>query len=365
MIQEGGVKPGEKLPSEVHWSESLGVSRDTIRAALDQLTSEGWVEVRKFQGAFAAVPEETSAPLFETVMFLTRLEPKTPKPDSHFMEQVNFAAQSELDLRHLNCLTLSPRQGASSIIHLLNHAMPAGVLIAHGAGESEELPAVLEHIQRLNLPAVVNGNSPKLAGMDRVYSDHHQGSRDLTTWLIQQGCTSFCRIFEGPESDTRYWKQGRHSGFQEALQEHDLSPGKTVYYQSPFHRDRVAQSKDSFEDMVSFLAGKLVELLSSPTPPDALICGTDGIAFLVSAACRKFGLTPGKDVLIAGYDNYWKQCWEAEFEPNPLTVTVDKHNDRVGQHMVEILAKRLEGSLPPDVYEKKIPSSLVVIDPES
>ena len=51
---EGKLGPGDKLPNEVALSQSLGVSRTTLRDAIRTLTAQGVLEVRRGRGTFVA-----------------------------------------------------------------------------------------------------------------------------------------------------------------------------------------------------------------------------------------------------------------------------------------------------------------------
>lgn len=53
-INEGRLKPSEKLPTEHVLAKSLGVSRSVIREAIAQLRNEGLVETRQGVGAFVS-----------------------------------------------------------------------------------------------------------------------------------------------------------------------------------------------------------------------------------------------------------------------------------------------------------------------
>ncbi|MFI1730004.1 GntR family transcriptional regulator [Streptomyces acidicola] len=55
MIINGSLKPGQHLV-EADLAESLGVSRQPIREALQRLQTAGWVDLRPAQGAFVHSP---------------------------------------------------------------------------------------------------------------------------------------------------------------------------------------------------------------------------------------------------------------------------------------------------------------------
>ncbi|MFO8031391.1 MAG: FadR/GntR family transcriptional regulator [Desulfohalobiaceae bacterium] len=52
LIFRGKLKPGEKLPPERELSESFGVSRPSVKAAINRLVNLGLVEQRQGQGTF-------------------------------------------------------------------------------------------------------------------------------------------------------------------------------------------------------------------------------------------------------------------------------------------------------------------------
>ena len=53
-IQNGHFKPGEKFPTEHALCEEFGVSRTTVRGALNQLTIEGYLVRQQGRGTFVA-----------------------------------------------------------------------------------------------------------------------------------------------------------------------------------------------------------------------------------------------------------------------------------------------------------------------
>lgn len=54
LIEEGGLSPGEQLPSERELSEQLQVSRGTVREAVQFLQALGLVEIRHGSGTFVS-----------------------------------------------------------------------------------------------------------------------------------------------------------------------------------------------------------------------------------------------------------------------------------------------------------------------
>jgi GntR family transcriptional regulator len=59
LISSGQLKPNDALPSEWELSEFYGVSRLTVRHALETLVSQGWLNRRHGVGTFIASPSVT------------------------------------------------------------------------------------------------------------------------------------------------------------------------------------------------------------------------------------------------------------------------------------------------------------------
>ena len=63
----GELQPGEKIPTEVEFSEKLGVSRNAVREALKVLVAFGILEIRRPEGTF--VVDKFSQKLFDPMIY--------------------------------------------------------------------------------------------------------------------------------------------------------------------------------------------------------------------------------------------------------------------------------------------------------
>lgn len=77
-IVNGAIRPGERLPSTRTLAADLGVSRNTVVAAVDRLTSEGYLEARIGSGTFVCrtLPDDAMAP---AVRLATNTSARTPQ----------------------------------------------------------------------------------------------------------------------------------------------------------------------------------------------------------------------------------------------------------------------------------------------
>ena len=53
-IMSGELKPGDKIPTELELSESLGVGRNSVREAVKSLVAMGVLNIRRSEGTFVA-----------------------------------------------------------------------------------------------------------------------------------------------------------------------------------------------------------------------------------------------------------------------------------------------------------------------
>ena len=72
-VLEGRLRPGVRLPATRFLARELGLSRNTVLTAYDQLASEGFLELRHRSGVFVA----EDLPIAEPVAVAT---PPTPAP---------------------------------------------------------------------------------------------------------------------------------------------------------------------------------------------------------------------------------------------------------------------------------------------
>lgn len=60
MLRDGRLTPGQRLPSERELATSFGVSRSTVRDAVQRLSLLGYVDVRQGDGTIVKAPDEAA-----------------------------------------------------------------------------------------------------------------------------------------------------------------------------------------------------------------------------------------------------------------------------------------------------------------
>ena len=124
IVEEGRFPPGSKLPNENELSETLGVSRTTLREAISFLVAQGVQEIRRGKGTFVAGDLPAGA--------------------------VNMAALS----------SLRSRVRARDLFEMRLIFEPATVALACQRASDEELRQIQQKAERMEQVALEGGDWP-------------------------------------------------------------------------------------------------------------------------------------------------------------------------------------------------------------
>ena len=106
-IQDGNILPGDKLPSERHLIEMLGVSRSSVREALQGLAAMDLVETRPGEGTFV---KEQHAGLLISGKQIGQLSSELQMEMRHHLNQSRLILESEI--LALAALNINPQSAA-------------------------------------------------------------------------------------------------------------------------------------------------------------------------------------------------------------------------------------------------------------
>lgn len=209
----------------------------------------------------------------------------------------------------------------------------SGLLLFAAPGTQSD---VIRRIRHFGVPVVlVNRHFPELP-CDYIGADNAAGGKLATTHLISQGCRRIA--FLGGNHQLYSW-HGRLEGYRRALAEAGLKEEPGFVAESLCNREEGAELID--------------HVLSLPVKPDGIFCYNDTIAIGAMMALKAKGLTPGRDVAVAGFDDIPEGL---SFSPSLTTVTA--HPRLQGALAVALLQSRMaDPSLP--VQEVVLPVELI------
>lgn len=347
-IEEGELRPGDRLPSYAELRKNHGLTQPTVDRSHALLEKDGYIERVAGKGTFVATPtaakvDASNSNLLDSSILVLTQVPATRwsgHQQTGWREFIPLGAINEIRTKSFNVMSLdSDNMQQSDIAYFLQH-LPAGAVIIGEASLTASMLNTATRMQEAGIPVVVYGYEPELATFDRVISDHEQGCYELTKWLIERGCQRILQTC--PDAAPSHWFAMRQKGYLRAMSEAGLSPIETGFYPAfiPTCNDP-ALFKSAVRTMADYLTG----YFSGNQPVEAIMAVSDGDVYVQAAACRLLGKEPNKDVLFVGYDHYWEDALERTLESTTPLATVDNRNPELGAALVQLLHDRIEGRL--------------------
>ncbi|RXE46634.1 LacI family DNA-binding transcriptional regulator [Chromohalobacter israelensis] len=213
----------------------------------------------------------------------------------------------------------------------------AGLILVPVEGTSRadlEGPRV-RHLR--DFPLVLISRDVADTAFDRVINDDEHGVRLLFDHLHALGHRRLAWLGGGGDTSTAH---DRERSFRREMDAAGLPVDETTIHHGP--------TSLAFGDRM------LDELMALPTPPTAIVCFSDVIAFGVLAACYRRGLRPGIDLSVTGFDDMGAAAYSA-----PALTSVRVRTDLIGDRASELLLARIAGDRQPAVREM-MPPELVV-----
>ncbi|MEU8804212.1 LacI family DNA-binding transcriptional regulator [Spirillospora sp. NPDC048819] len=205
--------------------------------------------------------------------------------------------------------------GQEALINLLNQSID-GVLVTTATLDSK----LGEALAGRNLPVVLLNRYVDGMDVDRVISDNYQGGRAAARHLLDLGHRAV-GVIRGPANTST--SRDRHAGVIDGFADAGVVPDERFVREGPYSHQCGYQNAR--------------ELLRLATPPTALICGNDVIAFGALDAVKSLGLDVPDDVSVLGFDDVPMAAWEV-FQ---LT-TVRQPLPEMARTAVRLLVERIE-----------------------
>ncbi|MCD9020878.1 GntR family transcriptional regulator [Cohnella silvisoli] len=338
-IAGGRYRPGDKLPSENELAEQFSLSRQTVRQSIGELVQEGWLTREQGKGTFVSrlSADRRSSSGNRTVGIIT-----TSISDYIFpsiVRGVEAALKNKGYRLLLSSTDHRKDRERESLEMMLSHSV-CGLIVeptksAEGNPNFDNYLAIEDH----GIPMLmINESYPDLE-YPSVRVDDDAGGLMAANYVLELGHRRVAGFFKTDDL------QGvrRMKGFIRACREYHLPADASTII------------RYSTEDKGERPQSMLRELLTSESPPTAIVCYNDQLAVSLLDTIRDLGLRIPEDLSIIGYDD----SFLATATEIKLT-TIEHPKSALGEKAATLLIEQLEkGTIPPN-KETLYPPKLIV-----
>ena len=209
-------------------------------------------------------------------------------------------------------------EGVDGVINAILQGTVDGVVFT----AADDQKAAIEAAIARDLPMVTLNRPFPCCACPQVVSTNYEGSAELARYLIA-GQRRRIAYINGPRERTTL--AARERGFRDALAASELPIPLEIRSESTFEHARFRQIA--------------IDLMQRATPPDAIACGNDLIAFAVINGLKAIEIRVPEDVWLVGFDGIWMSGWDV-FD---LT-TMRQPLDQMVEEAVSMLIKGIENS---------------------
>jgi DNA-binding LacI/PurR family transcriptional regulator len=239
----------------------------------------------------------------------------------------------------IQCSYNDPASEAEALLAMRSMKVSGVVLTAVASRDNLELLLRLEKEMR-----IVYLDSYVHPDCNYVMNDNQQSTALLTRYLLSHGHKP---AYLGAPPVAFPSPQERLAGYMEAMKEAGLPACMVPTGSEP--------SWD-FED---YAMRHVLNWLGSgawkTAGITALVCGTDRLAIGAMAACRRFGLVPGKDLAFVGHDDL--PICKYLF---PALTTCKQDVASIGRAAIECLNLQMNSTAPLPLFQRRFASTLIV-----
>lgn len=292
--------PGQRLPSEHELAQRFGVSRGTVRQALQTLRQQGLVEPVPGRGSF--VRHASPAQKESRRKAIGVVVPSVAKP---YLAETLAGIEEELhdaDYSLLVANSGSRREQQEGRVRRILDERVSGLIVYPLDYDPD--PELFQELIREPFPIVfIDRYIPGLE-LDSVTADNVGGAFQAVSHLIDLGHRRIGFISTDNLTTTTILE--RYQGYQQALLNARLEPDPSLVLSSltvstslPLVRGDGDEARASAEDSVA----KISAYLNRTGRPTALFALHDALAVYVAEAASSLGLSIPDDVAIVGFDD--------------------------------------------------------------
>lgn len=317
-IVSGEIKAGEKLPSENELSRVYQVSRQTVRKALENLKSEGYIYAEHGRGTFCSERMRHAKTSKNIAVITTYLSDYIFPRVIQGIDQVMTENGYSIMLKNTRN---SRGQEARCLEELLEKNID-GLII-----EPSKSHIFCKHLNlyrmldEYDIPYVfIQGSYESLSDKPHILLNDKKGSYLAVKHLIESGRRHIIGVYKADDTQG----QERHKGYVKALQEAGIEydPDRVIWFHT---EDRAVHPYEKIKQMVRERERCFF---------DGIAVYNDQIAQEVIRALTEEKIQVPTEVAVTGYDN----SYLAQSGRIPLT-TVTHPQEKLGEMAARLLLR--------------------------
>ena len=280
MIRELG--PGGRLPSEAELCANFGVSRVTVRRALEQIETEGLIFRKKGHGTFVRNARPTTDA--SSFLLVSSFTPSRASYLSKILAGCLSRASETGTLLHV----ISERDPKTDVIALAHHLNAHGVI---GLAPYSQQYEILEELRMTGFPVLIVNRVLTNSNLSYVSTDHREGIRTATQRLLDKGHT---RIAYAADIPSLSFAEQRYQGYADAFRNHGATVSDELVVH--IHEEQIAAIEET-------ILAQLEDVLTNRKPTAlVLAAGVRDQWHAVLQWIRRMGLRIPQDLEVIAFD---------------------------------------------------------------
>ncbi len=322
-INEGRLQPGDCIGSENNLGSDFGISRPSVRNAIDELIKEGLVNRVPGKGTFVADPASRSFVQSSKVISFVVPDVQTPFIGPIYKGVQRVAEENGYALAVYSSDWQIEKENRN--IRLAMERGECGTIIFPNWGR-HNYSEILE-LKKSGYPFVLIDRYFRDIPTDYVVVDNFMGAFEAVEYLIGLGHTSIAHVMGLPGTAN----DARLEGYKQALL------GKGLKVQEGNMLMIGSAEEDQTEPHQACGYEETLELLQKKNRPTAIFAGSDFIALGVIQAAKSMGLSVPDDIAVVGFDDLEFASW-----PDIELTTVAQPKEDIGAIAAELLIEKIE-----------------------
>jgi DNA-binding LacI/PurR family transcriptional regulator len=337
QILDGSLRPGARIPPELELAELHGVSRGTVRQAMNALVQAGLISRVQGRGTFVRARSEYASTRPER-----RIGVVLPYLRDELSVNILIGVESAAKVRGYQVSFAHsderPSQQASDVLRLRSDRV-AGMIIYPVSNQTHDQAIWQLHADRVPL-VLIDRYYPELQ-TDVVCVQNADGAYRATEHLIILGQRQIGFVHTALATFDTTTVRDRYAGYRQAM--HDY--GLPVDPEWIFRCDRRASGYES---------GSYRAFVQRPGRPSAVVAVNDNEAIALIKAAAECGISVPDSLAVVGFDDI-----ALGQHIQPALTTVAQPSKELGLRAGHTLVDRIEGYSGP-LQHIELPVSLRV-----